>query len=263
MGAFISWGDRDPFKSISFDIVTSETPVLSNTITEHPVEEGANVADHIRPNLDTLSMEVFVSNTPLTGGVLVDTNGVGQYGLGDRGFVNGIVTDVPTFADGGTMGETVEVRQAPPVGLGGLLNQALSSITPARVSLALPPIRTTTPLSYTALEFAEAFNAPRETWEALRELKQSGTLVQVISRDWYLDNMAIQQLTEPRTAEEGTGAKFSIEFRQVRIVRTRQTVAPIPTEARANGGVGGGAQGPQPTAGNTPAKKSLLASLFL
>lgn len=52
--------------SIVFDAVTAEdwTPVA--TITEHPVENGANVADHIRVGLITCTLKVRVSNEPLT-----------------------------------------------------------------------------------------------------------------------------------------------------------------------------------------------------
>lgn len=48
-----------------FDAVTQETHTLVNEITEHPVELGANVTDHVRSQLDTIVLEVFLSNAPI------------------------------------------------------------------------------------------------------------------------------------------------------------------------------------------------------
>ena len=43
----------------------SEEPTISASVTDHPIEIGANVSDHIRPNPDVLRMDVVVSNTPV------------------------------------------------------------------------------------------------------------------------------------------------------------------------------------------------------
>lgn len=51
--------------SISFDAVVREVHREAAAVTEHAVEDGANVADHVRPELDRLTLEVYVSNTPL------------------------------------------------------------------------------------------------------------------------------------------------------------------------------------------------------
>lgn len=51
---------------IEFDAVPSETHTLSNTVTDHPVESGANVSDHSRPEPIMLALDCVISNTPLT-----------------------------------------------------------------------------------------------------------------------------------------------------------------------------------------------------
>lgn len=51
--------------SIELDASISESHVGEVEVTEHPVEQGANVTDHVRPKPDTLTIEGFVSNTPL------------------------------------------------------------------------------------------------------------------------------------------------------------------------------------------------------
>lgn len=57
---------RDGGDPVRFDVITQETHTLTNDITEHPVESGANVTDHVRSQLDTIALEVFVSNAPIS-----------------------------------------------------------------------------------------------------------------------------------------------------------------------------------------------------
>jgi len=51
--------------SILFDATVRDTHEASATITEHPVEEGANISDHVRPDLDRVTLSVVVSNKPI------------------------------------------------------------------------------------------------------------------------------------------------------------------------------------------------------
>jgi len=57
---------RLPIVTVSFDAVPSEQHSGSNTVTSHPVEEGADISDHSRPEPDTVSLDIFISNTPLS-----------------------------------------------------------------------------------------------------------------------------------------------------------------------------------------------------
>ncbi len=52
--------------TIELDASISESHVGEVEVTEHPVEEGANISDHARPKPETLSVEGVVSNTPLS-----------------------------------------------------------------------------------------------------------------------------------------------------------------------------------------------------
>lgn len=53
---------------IDFDGVESETHPDLATVTEHPVETGANIVDHVRLEPGVISLSVIVSNTPIRGG---------------------------------------------------------------------------------------------------------------------------------------------------------------------------------------------------
>jgi len=48
---------------LSVDAIVTETFGTTATITKHPVEQGANPADHIRLEPETLRLDVVVSNT--------------------------------------------------------------------------------------------------------------------------------------------------------------------------------------------------------
>lgn len=50
---------------IAFDATVSEKHTGKMTITEHPVEQGANVADHAQREPDALDIQGIVSNTPI------------------------------------------------------------------------------------------------------------------------------------------------------------------------------------------------------
>jgi hypothetical protein len=53
-------------EDIELDATLSETHTASADITDHPVEQGANIVDHARRKPDGLMIEGLVSNTPLS-----------------------------------------------------------------------------------------------------------------------------------------------------------------------------------------------------
>lgn len=48
------------------DACTSQTHQFDSDISQHPVEDGADITDHIRPQVDQLSFEAIISDTPLS-----------------------------------------------------------------------------------------------------------------------------------------------------------------------------------------------------
>jgi hypothetical protein len=51
--------------SLELDATLSESPQFDSEVTEHPVEAGFNIADGIRNKPISLTLEGFVSNTPI------------------------------------------------------------------------------------------------------------------------------------------------------------------------------------------------------
>lgn len=55
----------DVLAAIEFDCTLSETHEASAQVTEHPIETGANITDHVRPMLARVSIEGLITNTPI------------------------------------------------------------------------------------------------------------------------------------------------------------------------------------------------------
>lgn len=54
-----------PLAVLEFDCVPAESHEASSEITEHVVEEGANMNDHVKPNQRVITLEGMITNTPL------------------------------------------------------------------------------------------------------------------------------------------------------------------------------------------------------
>jgi hypothetical protein len=68
--------------SLVVDCTISESHEASVTVTKHPVEDGAKITDHARPEPVTLTIEGMVSNTPIAS---VFTTGGAIYSAGAQG----------------------------------------------------------------------------------------------------------------------------------------------------------------------------------
>lgn len=67
MSNAIAWRKPDgSLGVIDFDATLQEQHTISVAITQHPIESGSTITDHVRPNPDTLTLEFFITNTPIT-----------------------------------------------------------------------------------------------------------------------------------------------------------------------------------------------------
>ena len=232
MGAFVKWLPTGAvqFKFMYFDVVTSETHEGSCFISDHPVEKGADISDHVRDELDKVTLEVFISNAPLG---MPNTPGVGD------GQQQSMPIDPPTY--------TAPLAPTP----GAVFNAiggALSSLLSGKADK----------INANVLVFGDT-NYVAQTLEAIRDLKTSKQLVNLVTSEHMYDSMILENYTLPRDASSGTGGAFTLSFKQMRIVESKVVSAPVPTEPRAKVPVARGAKGPQDTDAN---KSSVLNSLM-
>lgn len=146
---------RAAIGSVELDASVSEVHTADAEITEHPVEAGANISDHIRQKPDTLTMEGLVSNTPL-----------------------------PAPSSDLTFRRTA----------GSVQFDSRSELEPARAGTA---------------------------YRDLLSIKESGTLVTVVTALRVYERMAIKNLSVPRDVKTGQAVRFTAQLVQVLTVESK------------------------------------------
>jgi hypothetical protein len=176
---------------LEIDAVVTEIHDSSVLVTEHPVEEGVNTSDHIRPNLDSISFECVVSNQPIR--PITEGSGVSKADL---------ALPPKTRIDQGankTERSKTEVVQR---------TQAVQ-----------------------VLQFPAAFDRPREVYDQLNELMDSGTLIEVIGarfgdiKDWVIINISVP-------VDVLDGITFTLDIKEFRTATTEEVEAPSPRTER-------------------------------
>ena len=190
--------------TVSFDAAVSEKHRLTSTVTDHPIEVGKNASDHIRPDPDELEFTGVITNTP----IILPGN----------------------FADGARAIQ-VQVEGAPRT-VGNTVGRAIPIVGALAARIPLPLPRQTA----TVLGFAPAFDRVGAVFQALRDLREDGSLVTAITTLRTYENMAIVSLEVERSAELGNTLQLVCALKEVRIGWTVATEVPaIPTERAEKG----------------------------
>ena len=189
------------------NVVLSEEHDRSAMVTEHTVEQGSNIIDHIRPNPKTLKLEVFISNTPAVWNPDADFLPM-TLDIPRAGQVNADGT--PSFFAGGT---------------GALIDKGLQALG---LAAGQPPQRT-----YHVLQFNGETDYAQIALDKFTELQTTGTLLQVFTPKAAYDNMVLSSIMMHRSAGTGTSATFTLEFREIHIVESLTVDAPLPTVVTA------------------------------
>lgn len=256
VGAFLSW---DPDQFLTFDAILDEQHTFAAKVTDHPVESGADVTDNVRTELARISLVVFVSNQPLDprsiGGNVIKAK-QGKVDLvypvvGDLAKAQKI--DAPDYkrplapTPGAVFGAVTDA-------IGSAIDSLLHDAPNRTASLVTRDAITVRQASAVVDQYAEAFDAPSETLAKLVTLQEAATMVSVNTPKWVHDSMIVEHAEMRRDKDVGDGAEIRIQFRQLRLVDTKVTIAPKPTEVRAKPKTNKGAQGTTAK----PADRSLL-----
>jgi hypothetical protein len=234
-----------------FDAVLQEKHEITSTITEHPVEEGSNIADHVRPDPIVLNIQGVVTNTPI---VAIGTDGWQRtpqiLGPGEYHIEEAKPKDPP-----GTPPIIISPPQPPLLGLLSL-NGAVNALSNAifgdgTFTLQQSSDRNTLPNQrYNALVDVSSLvrNFIAEALSVLTQLRDEATLCTVIApHKGPYNNMVVTKVMFSRGSSEAGKGTFDIELREIRIVSSAVVAAPKPSIPRANPPVTSGAQAPAPT----------------
>jgi hypothetical protein len=275
--AVLQWTGADgSTNTIAFDIVETETWQEDATVTEHPVEVGANIGDHVRVALRTCELKVFSSNEPLGGST---PNGASAVQT-----TVPLTVPLPTWQGGSNTlfvphwNNLIELRALAGalIGLGGGARGvggqigALAALEASQ--LLLPPFESIKVVVTDAgLVNVPPPGVPTATVEMqpvpqdfvlvmhslLTLLKDEATIFSVIgSKGTCLapangvagSGMVIEKLSLVRDVDTGTGESITIGLKEIRVVATQRVASPI-ANLPAGGGVppvNRGAQTPVP-----------------
>jgi hypothetical protein len=229
----LSWNLEDgSVASAIFDITTEETHELTNTITEHEVEAGADISDNVRVDLDRFSITGYVSNSPL--------------------ITNPGVTNAGTF-------KQIEL-QIPPaklkIGLSSAISAGVSALGDAILGAAGAPQLIT-------FRFDDYQDRVRAITAILDEARKRAAPVRITSRPRDYDGMQFASIVITRTPEDGTGASFAIQLKELRTVSTETVQSPKPSEVSGKPRVSAGSKHAQEDDSNVAKKKtSILKNLL-
>lgn len=273
-GAYFVWQPVDDngnpvgqAQSLKFDVVESEEWDLGTTVTEHPVEQGPDIADNVRISLARVTLTVFATNEPIfennyeTAQLLPQSITLDppdqppkpsdqivakewEALIAERSAVTGLTAGVGN-AIGGVAGGVIGAVAGSVIG--GLILAPHEVDVPFDPSSGLEP----TPgaqFQAQAYQFVTGGDYVAQTWAKLKFLKGDPSLgslpqlITVIGTKDAADNMVIETLQPSRNADTGTGARIIIGLKQIRTVSTVTVTAPAPTKPAAKPIVSKGTQ---------------------
>lgn len=252
MGAFLQWFDTaGNAQTLSFDVVEKENPNFPTEVTEYAVEKGANVADNVRVGTKSIELNVFVSNEPiLTNPMFGQGQNAAQAlqtpATNQPPLVPTVLTQATWFTLpfgvpilGALVAHEVDVPFAPQVGLQPKLSDTVSP---------------------TVLTFPSFFDAVKQTHDLLDQLRTNVQILTVFGTKGTYDNFVVEKFEMVRDKTTGTGARFNIDLKELRLVTTLVVKAPSPTVPRAQAPKNKGSQSPEGANGGQ--KRSLFKQLI-
>lgn len=203
---------------VQFDVVTSDTYDAVMALSTHPVEKGAAITDHAREEPLHLSIEAFVSNSPLPS--------------------NPGVTKLmaPKSID-------LQSRYPKPDPSGssipspGSVTRAVVGAVQELASPTLPPRAVVM-----AATDGRLAGRARDVFEKLEAARTGRLFVTVSTKLVDLDSMLIERVSVARNVETFGGLPFSVDLSQVRVVSSETVDWPKPAQPRGAKKVNKGSQ---------------------
>lgn len=264
--------------SIWIDVSISEKHGLSAEVSDHPVERGTNIVDHIRPTPRTVQIDGLVTNHPTEQPLSHAGSARALEGGGD------LTIDVATIPGRRVPPMSIDIQGEPTdYGLGFIPGSGQASALAGAVTGALG-LEVTRPrrryaaeqhhedtsgrtfYAVNALTFSEEFDRVGAVYAALVQVVNDAQPVRLVTGLDIYDSVALTDLSFDRSAEVGPNAlRFSATCTVLRVVSAQMVRAPAPTEQRGNPAQSRGKKQTTPTDPATlptPAQAQLHASLL-
>lgn len=205
----LSWQDTlGELVTLTFDVVEMVTRTVETDITEHAVEDGADITDHARTTGMIIEMSGYVSNTPLYSTVGGEKNSRWE------------AVDIPGPVQRIPIGYAASIA-TPTAGPQSLAQAAFGAIAGA---VASAPKAT--------MLVRDWVSRVKEIEQLLDETQESARLCSFDDSEQSFENLLIQSRGVTRTTDDGDGATFSLTLKRIRVVSAQLVDAPVPAEPR-------------------------------
>lgn len=191
----IQMGTTPPTPLAVLDVVKDEIIDYEAEISEHPVEEGQEISDHVQLKNPTIRLKGVISNTPLDLSIAI------------ANLASGTLAAITSSQARQNLLNT-GVSQAV-----GILGSALQGNAG----------------NLTADAYSGAVDAISRV--ILLNAYQAKMPFSVITKRQRFDNVVIKRLTFPRNEETGYALAFEMEIKQIRIVKTPKATPNQVTES--------------------------------
>jgi hypothetical protein len=173
---------------IWIDCTVRERHTMSSEVSTHPVEEGSDIADHVRALPRSVTLECVISNKP---------------------------TELPKSHAGGAekREKKIDAGKVPekiPFGLG----DAAVRVGPFG-EIAIKEQRQATVTS-----FEPPFDRVDDIWKELDAMREEGRLLSVYTSLGLYSNMVIEDVDAPRDVSTFASLRFTITFRKIIAVKS-------------------------------------------
>ena len=217
---------------ICIDVSVMESHAASAEVSEHPVEEGSVIADHIRPEPRTIEIEGLVTNHPIeppqshTGSAVQSFD---KLAIVAAPLVRPRIGPTSQSIEGerGLGGyEAIGATGQPLAVLGALKLDVRTKRRFAAEVYNVNPAATTT-YALQALHFSQPFNRVHEVHAALLRIVDESQLVRVVTALATYNNVALVSLHIERSGELGRDQlRFTATGRVLRLVTTETVTLP-------------------------------------
>lgn len=239
MSALVAYTDplTGDYTVLEFDIISGEEHTITAEVSDHPVEEGADVSDNVRAGLQRLSLRGVVTDSPINQVSAVALSGPLQGAFSPLKLTGRVSRQRVAFNVEGGQPFGVVPNGVPVIGgLAVPFNGFVRPATPVNVKPA-DFVQDFYNVSGSFLQFPTAMKRVRAAFTNLCGLCREGIPVEVSTDIRNYNRMLITSITAPR---DGTDSiEFSIDLRELRTVKTQKTfvtrkpAAAKPAEKRA------------------------------
>ncbi len=220
----LSWtGEGEQTYFIRIDATVGETHDYVNTVTDHPVEIGSPVTDHVRPEPIRLTLSGVISNAP-------------QFLPSDNVDGSTLVNRVLEVHTPGIR----RITPLPSLGIGGQIVQRSFGVGRGAPQGPSGAVLTRFEADYKnaakVLTFSAEFNRARNVFEELVSLWATGTFIRVETELADYADMVIESLSVPRDPSSGDALQFELALKQTQTVQSEKVAAPKIDVARKSKG---------------------------